>query len=192
MMRTTMVAVMALVGAMGCSQGEKLGGGKDGAAQAMAQATAPLTRSPSDVNVDVFNLGLAVEVKGSKSGSVTVRYGAVSAVSNTGVEMGVTYKNFSDDGRNFYDGPLTVKASAQAGPQLVGAELSIVGKLNISGEVSDFIDVEVLERVAVTDTSVGVTLSGKVRTSEDSYDYAGENMSFGIDIALPTKDPSVK
>src|SRR4051812_45209344 len=103
-MRIWILAILSL-GLWACGpRGAKLGGGSQGAAQAMAQASSALTRAPSDTSVDFLNLGLNVKVKGQKGGAATLTYKTLVNLTGgtaTGQEITIKYDNYTEDGKTF-------------------------------------------------------------------------------------------
>src|SRR4051794_11687763 len=109
--------VMAL---SACGPGAKLGGGREGAAQALSQASSALTRPGESTGVNFgfsgngADVGITVEVKGSRGGSAKVTvHELVSGGQTTtaGIDTSVVYADFSEDGRTRYNGSITTHQS---------------------------------------------------------------------------------
>jgi hypothetical protein len=189
-MKTRLMGWTCVVLLAGCGPGARLGGGKDGAAHALAQASCALTRVPTSSGVDLMNLGLTVEVKGARSGSAVITYKTLASSKSGAVESSVSYRSYSEDGRTYYNGNVAVKSGASIGPTLLGAEIVMAGRLKLTGEVQDFIEVDVTERLELADETqpggpVSLQLSGSIGTTDASYDYGGEQLAFDVSATLP-------
>jgi hypothetical protein len=75
------------------------------------------------------------------------------------------------------------------------AELAInmKGKIEISGDIEDFLDADVTQTTSITLTSatsgtVSVRLDGTIETSGHRYVYNNETLSFIMDGKLPEDD----
>jgi hypothetical protein len=182
-MKTLLVAV-GTVGLMACGGTAKIGGGKEGAAQAFfaassatsARANRPAT--PVDVTGPVsWKCPEGGEASLSGFGaSATVGGGAASVAQN----FTVTYKNCgaarSDVGVAVYNGSLTVTQSVVTGADGVSVDQQVKGRVEVQGAFNDFIDADVRQQVAVTGLSssggmVGMKLVGTIRTSTDSFTF---------------------
>ncbi len=182
-LRVGLVAVLLLVG---CGRGPaSLGGGSEGAAQALGQASSALSRPVANLGFDLANLGLAIDVEGRGGGTARVTYKMLASVEAGATEMAVTYKRYSDDGLSFYDGVLAMKTSAEVGEAMVGAQLGVKGKLTLSGELEDFLEVDVAEAVTVAEDAVALSLDGFISTRTGSYTYGGQPLTFAVGAALP-------
>ncbi|MCI0572519.1 MAG: hypothetical protein L0Y66_17330 [Myxococcaceae bacterium] len=95
----------------------------------------------------------------------------------------LVYAGCSHDGKTFRDGTMTVqkKVVATTNPVSVKAELTVKGQVNYSGEVDDFLKVDVVQTVSVdaltrTSGKVTVTLDGTIENSTGTYVYANETI----------------
>jgi hypothetical protein len=186
--RLTILSAMTL-GLVACG-GAKLGGGKEGAAQAAFQASQAADRG-SKAGAALVEQALAsgaatVSLKTScaKGGNVSLLLDGNNTTTGGGVRYTITYDNCNQDGRNEYNGSMETTITATIDPDFTGAAVvfGMKGKLTIEGEVSDFIDTDVRMTMSVTATSassgnVSMTLDGSIKTSEGNYVYANESIS---------------
>lgn len=197
-LRLSLVAGLALT--LTACGGAKLGGGKEGAAEALFQASGPA----SNANGALAKLKSSgaitgdVKVDGQKSGSATLSFDISDTDATAGyVAYNVKYDNYSDDGKNFYSGEMKMRIDFDV--QLTGnsasggISITMKGKINISGEISDFLDADVTETVSFTALesqagSVSVTLNGRITTSTETHTYNNETISFTADGDLPSAD----
>ncbi len=188
------VVLLSVIGmlATGCGPGARLGGGKEGAARALAQASSALTRPPSSSNVDLVNLGLNVDVKGTRGGTATLTYRRLTTSGPEAQETTVAYRNYVEDGRTFYNGNLQVRSRATSGELLAGEELNVSGKLKLSGEVSDVLVVDAVQKVSLMGdgqpgSSVALTLTGTLSTTDGDFTFSSEQLYFDVSQSLPAE-----
>lgn len=197
--RLSMIAAVALT--LTACGGAKLGGGKQGAAEALFQASGPAS-SARGAAARLYTSGatsVETKVQGQKSGSVTLSIDT-SSTSNIGdLAMTLKYDNFSDDGKNYYSGQMTMTMHFDFNITDTTASgsvaLTMKGRVDISGEISDFVDADVTETVAfnaLKDQSgtVSIKLNGTIATSSESYVYTNEEVTFTADHDLPKDDGS--
>jgi hypothetical protein len=189
--RLTMLSAMA-AGLVACGGGAKLGGGKDGAAQAAFQASQPAGRGGKtsqqllDKALASGATSISVSANCANGGSASLTLDATNIGQNGELNYSVTYDACNEDGKNEYNGTMamSLKFTTNIGNGTISASLitGMKGKLTIEGEVSDFIDANVKLTMAVSATethtgSVSLVLDGTIKTSEGSYAYAGETLN---------------
>ena len=181
-----------------CAPGARLGGGKEGAAEALFQASSPATAArgaalralkSGAVNADI-------KVTGQKSGTATLAVdvlGNIGSLPSGAVAFKVKYDNFSDDGKVFYNGTSNLAVGfdfdATDDSASGNVEMKFKGKLEMSGEISDFLDADITETVAFSvmaksGASVSVVLDGSIQTATEKHTYSKETVSFTADYAL--------
>jgi hypothetical protein len=199
------VSALALVA---CGPGAKIGGGKQGAAEAMYAASGPTSGGVSGASpIDLPGLGLGGDI------GVTCRYGGKATL------QGYSISNFIDPatqavtiGQSFtvaYDrcvvakldignaelnGSWTVSQNVATTTTNVNVEQAFKGKIFYNGAFNDFLDVDVKQTVAVTALNaasggVSINLVGKVADTSGSYDFnEAVNVTAGsISVDLSTK-----
>ena len=196
--RMSMLGALA-VAMIGCG-GAKLGGGKQGAAAALHEtgqagngARGALLRafgSYADINV-----GQTVEVKGDKGGTATVKIEASGADTTDSskflMTVDVTFNNYSEDGKNTYNGNMKItmkfsfNVSGTGSTTQVDGEMALTykGKITLSGEISDFVEADVTETATFSSLqaesgSITVTLNGSIATSTEKHTYTNEKVTF--------------
>lgn len=188
--RLTILSAMTL-GLVACG-GAKLGGGKEGAAQAAFQASQPAGRGSQTAQSLVKQAmasgaaTLTVKANCAKSGTVSLSLDSTAGTEVGAIGYTVTYDACNEDGKNEYNGTMTTAMTfdIDVTNDNVNAALTVAmkGKLNIDGEVSDFIDADVKMTMNVNATSanagsVSLVVDGTIKTSEGSYTYAKETIS---------------
>jgi uncharacterized beta-barrel protein YwiB (DUF1934 family) len=190
------VACAALV-ACGDS-GAKLGGGKEGAAKALFEASQPAGKGGQGNLMKALASGATVDAEVSvncaEGGSVKLKLDLTSIDQNSGsFKYELEYNGCNEDGVNEFDGKMTMEFKfATDGTTTAKVELKLKGKIEISGEIDDFIDADVTETIDVAATgansgSVTVKLNGTIKTSEESYSYANESLTITVGGELPAQ-----
>jgi spore coat protein U-like protein len=188
-----------------CGGGAKLGGGKQGAAKALFSASQPAGKSTSAQGLNVSGLDLralasAAKAAGSvtvsclKEGSLKMELDVSSGAPQTGsFSYKVSYDGCSQDGANTYDGSLTMTMTVTGTANSAELAIHMKGKIEISGDIEDFLDADVTQTTSITLTSatsgtVSVRLDGTIETSGHRYVYDNETISFIMDGKLPEDD----
>jgi hypothetical protein len=176
-------ATAALVACGG--SGAKLGGGKEGAAKALVEASQPAAKGGNGNLLQAIangaaSLGAEVKVDCAKSGSVTLKLDVTSIGQTSGsFKYNLEYNGCSQDGINEFDGDMSMEFSVSTnGTTSASIAMRLKGKIEISGEIDDFVDADVTETIDVSATgattgSVTVKMSGSIKTSSESFTYDG-------------------
>jgi hypothetical protein len=189
MIRLLAVSAVAL-GLTACG-GAKLGGDKEGAAQAAFQASQPAGRGHTKSAQALIDQALAsgaisvtLSADCAESGKVHLTLNAdatpwvLGALSYT-----VRYDACNEDGENEFNGEMTTTMVAgfdlDGKIKLGGFYIAMKGRLNIEGEISDFIDTDVRLSMELTATSkrsgsVQLVVDGTIKTSDHSFTYSKE------------------
>ncbi len=197
--RLTLFAA-ATTALVACGGGPKLGGGKEGAAKAMFETSKASNQSLERAKIQSLPLrelasaatsGLGeIALPCAQSGKFKLRIDFMALIQDGGqsgkFNFELEFDGCSEDGVNELDGELAVELSA------VGTELSLrfKGKVEIDGEVDDYIDVDVTQLVSATGLgqtagSVSIKLTGTIKTSEATYTYDGTPISISVEGGLP-------
>ncbi len=168
-----------------CGAPVKVGGGKQGAAQALAAAAAP-TKASGNL------AGAGVDLTGSKAW--TCPHGGRALLSNfqlsvnPGQQGASVAQRFtlvfegcglttSEAGTAVYNGSLEVAQRVEASAAGAVVEQTFKGRVRIEGAFDDFLEADVSQRVAATSLgasgSVSMELKGSLATSAGRWDYAG-------------------
>lgn len=216
MSRTIRLSLLALAttALVACGGGAKIGGGKEGAAKALFDASQPAGQGGNkQQGLNVSGLGLnvsglvdprtlasaadtslEVSVDCAKEGSVKLKLDLTSTGSQAGgFKYKVSYDKCSQDGVNSYKGDMTIEYSFAGTGTSLDLAMRMKGKIEISGDVEDFIDADVTETISLAATSatsgtVTVKLNGSIKTSEGSYTYANEALTLTAGGSIPMDD----
>ncbi|WP_257460678.1 hypothetical protein [Archangium lipolyticum] len=187
-----MVVSAMMAGLTACGGGAKLGGGKEGAAQAAFQASQPLGRNGKtaqrllDQALASGATTIAISAKCSQGGEVSLALDLNGAGPVGSLKYSVTYDACSEDGKNEYNGTMATALLFDAQVGGGNASLSFVtvlkGRLTIEGEVSDFIDADVtlsmdISASSMRSGSVKLVTNGSIKTSDGSFTYNNETLT---------------
>ncbi|KFA90588.1 hypothetical protein Q664_27370 [Archangium violaceum Cb vi76] len=185
-----MVLSAMTLGLVACG-GAKLGGGKEGAAQAAFQASQPVGRN-SNKSADALvrqalasgALTASVSYKCHTSGEVSWSVDLTNVGQNGTLSYDVNYDGCNEDGKNEYNGKMAYAMRFAIDPTLQRFAFitTMKGKLSIEGEISDYIEADVALSMELTATSahsgnVSLVLDGTIKTSEGSHVYTKETLS---------------
>lgn len=197
-LRLAVIAAVAVT--LTACGGAKLGGGKEGAAEAMFQASGPAASTKgaaAKLALSGATVG-EVSVDGQHSGKATLSFDISDTDTGSGLfAYNVKYDNFSDDGKNYYTGQMLMKIKFDfsfTDTSATGAmTISMKGKINIAGEISDYLDADVTQTVDFNTLSSGsgavtVKLNGTISTSTESHVFNNEEISFTADGSLPAAE----
>lgn len=183
--RLTMLGAMA-AGLVACG-GAKLGGGKQGAAQAAFQASQPAGRgnqTAQNLLKEALASGattITVSANCAKGGTASLALDT-SAGSGVGtVNYTVTYDGCNEDGKNKYDGSMATSIGVSGTATSASIYFAMKGKLTISGDISDYIDANVkltmdFAATSMHSGSVKLVLDGTIKTTDGNYTYANETV----------------
>lgn len=186
--RLTILSAMTL-GLAACG-GAKLGGGKEGAAQAAFQASQPTGRG-SKTGQSLVKQALAsgaatltLTANCADSGKVSLSLDATNTSTDGMVNYTVTYDACNEDGQNEYNGTMATSIGFTFDPTYTSGAfvIGMKGKLTIDGDISDSIDANVKMKMEFTATSthagsVSLVLDGTIKTSDGSYVYNNETIA---------------
>lgn len=166
--------------------GSRLKPGKENAAAAMYQASQGASSRPGGL-MDLLrqNAGTTVDVTADcpHGGSVTVHLVADTSSTTGALRFDLRYANCSYNGRTSMNGTLATEMSSTFSGTSLAAALHMTGRVDFSGEVSDFIDVNITETLdasklaASEGASVNLVLNGTIRTSAETYTYTNETIN---------------
>ena len=204
--RSVLLASLALALTACGGSGAKLAGGKEGAAQALFMATqagsGAMTAAGSGRRVSATRVApeMDMSVDCAKGGKVSMSFDFdESADYSNGGELAYTldYDGCSQDGRNSFDGTLlsSIVTDVDAGNESFSMATKLKGKLDISGEVDDFVEADITQSMDfdLSDVQSGtgtvvVRLFGTIKTSTATYTYDGTPLTVQVG-ALPAAEP---
>jgi hypothetical protein len=185
LLRVTLAAALATT--LAACGGAKLGGGKEGAAEALRNIGAggsPSSKSGlAALAAQAAGTTLTLEQDCLESGSVKIAVTA-SADGGSGSALATFTSQFlrcNHDGRNTYDGSLAVSLSAEVRESEAYVAFHYKGKVDISGDISDFVDADVTMAVRATEQSatrgeLTIITNGTIRTSTATHTYDNETL----------------
>jgi len=102
------------------------------------------------------------------------------------------YDDCNEDGVNAYNGKLKMLFDFSSGTDSAFMTLRFKGKLDINGEIDDYLEVDLTQTVSLVDMgattgSVTVKLHGTIQTSEQSHTYDNETLFITVGGALPAE-----
>lgn len=197
LIRLSLLAV-ASAALVACGSGPKLGGGREGAAQAFFEASQPAGKNSAQGSamqrlMSGVTLG-SETVACTHGGSVKLSLDLSSFDSNDSdsVSFGfnLDYDDCNEDGVNEYSGDMKMLFDVSATPNSAFIGLRFKGKLDINGEIDDHIEVDLTQTVSLVDMgastgSVTVKLKGTIKTSDGNYNYDDEALSITVGGTLP-------
>ena len=173
------LGAMALVG---CG-GKPLAPGKEAAAGALFQASRGSQgihgAQPQVTGWPVPRL--EVKVPCQRGGEVGIVFTASAAGAQAGLTYELVYRGCSHDGRTSLDGTMRMTFEVLNDGTSLSLALHLQGRVTFSGEISDFLEVNVTETAAVADigapsASVTLTLDGSVTNSSGTYTFSNETL----------------
>lgn len=190
--RLTILSAMTL-GLAACGGGAKLGGGKEGAAQAAFQASQPAGRGYNKTGQSLVEKALAsgatsitLTADCAQGGSASLKLDVSANRLDGLVSYSITYDACNEDGQNEYNGTMetALGLDLDLDPRYTKGAfiISMKGKLTIDGEISDFIDVDAKMSMDFAATSmhtgsVKLVVDGSIETSEGKFTYSHETVA---------------
>ncbi|MCA2977543.1 MAG: hypothetical protein INH41_16565 [Myxococcaceae bacterium] len=167
-----------------CGGTAKLGGGKEGAAQAFFAAS-NATAAGANRMSQGLDLAPSISFRCPEGGEAALTgFGASIDASGAGASVAqsftVTYKDCgaakSAAGVAVYTGSFTVTQSVNSSASGASVDQRFKGRVNVLGAFNDFIEADVRQQVSVTGLSsssgaVSMKLVGSLRTFTDSHTY---------------------
>ena len=185
MMMRSLALSLAVLACVGCG-GAKLGGGKAGAAQALASASSAALMANSAAGASgtaTFNCPQGGSVVATASTTSTAQNGSFTT----------NYNGCSIDGKTKLDGTLTTTMTVESSASGGAFVMTMAGEVTFSGDVSDFLRVNITERMTYTTTTTSNTMSmhativleGSIETSTATYEYDAETFEVNTSAELP-------
>jgi hypothetical protein len=181
-----------------CGGGEKIGGGKEGAAKALYAASQPSAKGGStngqslmrQIAAGAATGALEFSVDCAKGGSVNLKLDLTAGNQTGAIKYATEYKDCNQDGVNSFDGTMTLEMTITGALNSVEFAMHMKGKIEISGDIEDYIDADITQTIsasAATATSGNVTfkLDGTIKTSENSYTYVNEMITITVEGSIP-------
>jgi hypothetical protein len=189
------IAVVAALGLVGCG-GRPLAPGKDAAAGALFQSSRGTSGTPG-MMAQLMNAGAGtqteIKVGCPRSGTVAIKVDVDSI--GTSIAYDLAYDGCSFDGHTSMRGTLHMTFDVVSTSTSVELALHLKGRVDFSGDISDFIDVDVTENVTQNDlanggSNVEVVLDGTITDSSGTYVFASERVLVDGSGFTPAPDPN--
>ena len=197
-LRLSLLAVVATALAACGGSGAKLGGGKEGAAKALFAASQPAGQGGNSNGQSLMRQmangaatgAVEFSVDCASKGSVKLKLDLTSGNQSGSLKYEVEYNDCNQDGVNSFDGKMTMEMTISGSLSSLEMALKLKGKINLSGDISDYVDADITETLSATATSatsgsVTVKLNGSIKTSSSSYTYANESLTISAGGSLP-------
>jgi hypothetical protein len=182
-MTTRLMAISVVVLSFcACGPGAKISGGKQGAAEALFAASS-VTKggTPAGSGIDLTgSISVACPEGGSASlHNFSLITNTLGGGANVGESFTADYNNCgvkTDLGTSVIKGSVSVDQTIAVTSGSTNIDQTIKGKLEMGGATSDFLDIDISQKIAVsalTQTSGGVsmTLKGSLKDTEGSWTY---------------------
>jgi len=127
----------------------------------------------------------------AKGGSVKLKLDLTSTGSQDGsFKYKVDYNSCNQDGINSFDGSMEMEFKIDITATSAEMAIRLKGKIDFSGDISDYVDADVTETFSAKATSatsgmVSIKVDGSIKTSSASYTYANETLNISVDGGLP-------
>ncbi len=193
MKKTMLMAALALVMTTGCGGAVKVGGGKAGAANALAAASKPTRASANRAATPIDLTPLAFDCPHGGKAALTDFTSEVSGNASGGSvteKFTVTYTACglarSEAGVALYDGTLTVSQAITGTATGGTVEQHFTGRVAIHGAFDDFLETDVTQSISASTLgadSGSMKLVGTLTNSGGTYTY-DESLSVTGDLPV--------
>lgn len=179
-MKRLMVVPFVAAAFLACGPGAKIGGGKEGAAQALFAASSVSSSSSGGSGLDVGNVSVSCPKGGKANLSVVVDTTTLTGAASGTTNLKIAYADCglagSDVGTAIYNGALNLAQTFAASAGSANLSQKFSGKVMVQGAFDDFVEADVTQQIAaskLTSTSgaVSMKLVGKITTSSGTYTY---------------------
>jgi predicted heme/steroid binding protein len=172
-------------GVSACGGGAPFQPGKEAAAHAVYDSSQAADGSGGGHYAQGAGISLSVSLDCAKKGTATLKDLRVALALEEGVAMqtgfNLAFGGCSHDGKTFRDGTLAVTKQLRVDENGMRVRLTLKGRVNYSGEIGDFVDVDVTQELnatllTATSGNVRVTLDGTVENSTGTYVFDHEEL----------------
>lgn len=189
MSRFIRLSILAAASAalVACGGGAKIGGGKEGAAKAAFEASQPAANGGKGSLLQALasgqtNVNAEIKVDCAQGGTAELKLDLTGGTTTGAFKYEVKYDDCSEDGVNEFNGSMTMELSITGGATSGEIAMKLKGKIELSGDIDDFLDMDVTETISfsaltATSGSITVKLNGTIKTSEASHVYNNESIT---------------
>jgi len=191
------IAVVAALGLVGCG-GRPLAPGKEAAAGALFQSSRGTMGTPGML-AQLMNAGAGtqtqIKVSCPRGGSVAISVNVDTSNPSSSFAYDLTYDGCNFDNHTSMRGTLHMTFDVVTGSASVQLALHLKGRVELSGDISDFVDVDVTETVTQSDltassVNVQVVLNGTITDRSGTYSFANETVNIDGSGFTPAPDPN--
>lgn len=186
LIRVSVVAVLS-TGLFACG-GSRIAPNKEAAADAAFAASRGAGGAQGMVRAALMSpITSNTTVDCPHGGSASLAMDLESIDTSGNFDLQVTYNNCNYDGETSMSGSLDVYFSFVVdGTSSTEIALTMAGRVNFSGAISDFVDMNIVQTVSATSASatsgsVTVTVDGTITTSSGTYTYENESITVTAD-----------
>lgn len=186
LIRVSVVALLA-TGLFACG-GSRIAPNREAAADAAFAASRGAGGAQGMVRAALMSpVTSTTTVDCPNGGSASMVIDADSIDTSGNFTFDLTYNNCNYDGETSMSGSLSVGFSfITDGSTSFDMALTMSGRVNFSGAISDFVEMDIVETVSAnslsaTSGSVTVTLDGTITTSSGTYTYENETITVTAD-----------
>jgi len=181
--RVTLI-VLSSFGLFACG-GAKIAATKEAAAQALFYSSKGASGAPGGV-FSMLRQAATVTVDTTVScpngGQVTVKLDVNSVGQSANIAYDIAYSGCAYDSHNTLNGTMHVVMNVVSSGGSVALELTMTGRVDFSGEISDHVEANITETVSATQLSqtsgsVSLSLNGTIATSSGTYTYTNETVN---------------
>jgi hypothetical protein len=170
---------------LACGPGAKIGGGKQGAAEALFAASGPTKgstdRTAQGIDVTLKDLSVSCQYGGQATlKSFVLQVDTTLNGATSGAHYTMAYDHCgaakTDVGVAEYNGQWDVTQATMVATGTIKLQQTFKGKVTVNGAFDDFVDADVSQSIDVsslgaTGGTVAVNLVGKISDSSGTYNY---------------------
>lgn len=178
--------------------GKPLAPTKEAAAGALFQSSRGASSTPGGL-LGLFeqrvtpSVDVDIKVSCPQGGNVTLRYRVDTTGGATGLTYDLIYDNCNYNGRTSMRGTMSMTMVVNTGQTYVTVGLNLKGRVEFSGEISDFVETDITETVGQTELgsptgTVSITLNGWIKTSSGTYNFTNEVIAINGTDLIPAPE----
>ncbi len=186
------LVVLSSFGLFACG-GAKIAATKEAAAQALFYSSKGASGAPGGLYAMMRQAATAtIDTTAAcpNGGQVTVKLDVNSVGQTANIAFDLAYDHCNYDHRNAITGTMHVVMDVVTSTGSVALAMTMTGRVDFSGEISDYVDANITETISATQLSatsgsVSITLNGTITTSSGTYTYTDETVNITADGITP-------
>lgn len=148
----------------------------DGVRSRTGRGLSPAQAIPG-IGGDGVNVDQTFTIEGETGTAELVEKVDVSS-GDVSTEFTVKYHGFSLDGVNTLDGEVTQRVLVSSGENSASVKTELVGSIDVTGELTTSLDIDLSTEVEASGSSASVKLNGQVVADGVTYTYDGDTFDF--------------